>query len=1135
MERMDEKPITPELAEPTHLQLSTILNAPCEERCNSDSSIERTFALDRGRVLSTPAPTAFSTFTESSFLSEAERIQSDLEMTSASHAPTTDVPPSASSSSIPTHAHGAYMQLTTPTVEDRHIKDDVEDHLPNISASFLEVPVETGAGQLDSALPDCITENVAQAEAPTVAYTQVTLETTEIPTLNCTSHAIVIRQVDPMANTPSDVPEAQMVGPTTSLPEDDQRIGSTLMVERAPTAESQDTKITYEASQHQAPLSAEATSTDAATLGYNFMHAYTECIIPEIVIDNSACEPSDQYTLDDLAVQAAQEVNSLERSQRNDSSPSLSLLGTSIVLTQDTVLPASKDDVTQLAASALLLTSEIISSPDSPFPTSGFEQSDLLTIEDGRDQQHDFAPSTAPMHDAVLPLTRTIEGDSFQIATSSDLHRPPSTNTYITNLNQDSDRSGSIPDAFNSDGSTPTLSVRTDANTMISRAAEETVPLTEVSLLPCELASSPDLGQYPAIATLVDHWDSRTTDTPDNTAIFQLPALKNASNHIDSPKLVSSTDSCSNASPVTPVAAGAGARDNTDLADPSGMLQPGAASEPIDELMSPSTVLEDLDTLEAPVLSHQSIENLSDDPAMGTTSPTTLTSRESASPAETQASSLTLAHGRLNQNHADRSGGFSSAKPVESPSQEDNFSRSVNVEKGPQLIQDSAQETDDPHSRNLPPSSPPSSQVSELRLSQTMLSYSDADLYMDRCELPSCEELILEPADPLSSFLPESSPPPSSQDGIFSSSPFTFSSPPTSPKLLPHDKDDQMIADEAPEACISLGKRTCDEAADHEEDDVQQGDSKRQKILKAMSPPPPLLLKRPMPSQKKEQKILTQPFRSPLVKSEDVLEGKERIYANLRAQPPPAMIPNPALSQAKNKLAEQATDTQSRLSSVSELAKDYTANAAKQFKSPFSTPLASNLGVPSVGTTMAAGSGVKALRTVQSLQARVQKLKQAIKLKESDGEDERRLEELVTKWRTVAREVAWQVWDTVKDCDPGESLKVKKGGWDKVGPPLSKKQGEARGLQAGWGLESGWGYDDAKGKGGLEGSWGWDKGEEMDVDGKEGPSAADDTMEIDEEDTQVENHSLGTMLRHLGVNPETLGWDEDEGDFVGDP
>ncbi len=272
------------------------------------------------------------------------------------------------------------------------------------------------------------------------------------------------------------------------------------------------------------------------------------------------------------------------------------------------------------------------------------------------------------------------------------------------------------------------------------------------------------------------------------------------------------------------------------------------------------------------------------------------------------------------------------------------------------------------------------------------------------------------------------------------------------------------------------------------------------------------------------------------MKFEDVLEGKERIYANLRAQPPPAMVPNPApFSQAKGKLAEQVTETQSRLNSVSELAKDYTTNAAKQFKSPFSTPMASNPSAPSVGTTIVAGSSVKALKTVQSLQARVQKLKQAVKLKEGDGEDERRLEELVTKWRTVAREVAWQVWDTVKDCDPGESLKVRKGGWDEVGPPLSKKQGEVRGLQAGWGLESGWGYDDAKGKGNIEGSWGWDKGGEMDVDGKEGLTAADGAMEIDEEDTQVENHSLGTMLRHLGVNPETLGWDEDEGDFVGDP
>ncbi|KAL6299722.1 hypothetical protein BKA93DRAFT_805388 [Sparassis latifolia] len=38
----------------------------------------------------------------------------------------------------------------------------------------------------------------------------------------------------------------------------------------------------------------------------------------------------------------------------------------------------------------------------------------------------------------------------------------------------------------------------------------------------------------------------------------------------------------------------------------------------------------------------------------------------------------------------------------------------------------------------------------------------------------------------------------------------------------------------------------------------------------------------------------------------------------------------------------------------------------------------------------------------------------------------------------------------------------------------------------------------------------------------------------EDEDEAAAEHTLGTMLRHFGIAPETLGWDEDEGDFIGD-
>ena len=34
------------------------------------------------------------------------------------------------------------------------------------------------------------------------------------------------------------------------------------------------------------------------------------------------------------------------------------------------------------------------------------------------------------------------------------------------------------------------------------------------------------------------------------------------------------------------------------------------------------------------------------------------------------------------------------------------------------------------------------------------------------------------------------------------------------------------------------------------------------------------------------------------------------------------------------------------------------------------------------------------------------------------------------------------------------------------------------------------------------------------------------------EEPAVVHHTLGVMLRRMGIDPDTLGWDEEEGDFV---
>ena len=96
------------------------------------------------------------------------------------------------------------------------------------------------------------------------------------------------------------------------------------------------------------------------------------------------------------------------------------------------------------------------------------------------------------------------------------------------------------------------------------------------------------------------------------------------------------------------------------------------------------------------------------------------------------------------------------------------------------------------------------------------------------------------------------------------------------------------------------------------------------------------------------------------------------------------------------------------------------------------------------------------------------------------------------------REVAWALWDYVKDLDPGTDAAVEqKGGW-------FADQDEQVGVKRRF--DSSWGYDDEHVA----------KKARMDED-------AEEQME---EESQVVQHTLGVMLRRLGIDPKTLGWNE---------
>jgi hypothetical protein len=280
------------------------------------------------------------------------------------------------------------------------------------------------------------------------------------------------------------------------------------------------------------------------------------------------------------------------------------------------------------------------------------------------------------------------------------------------------------------------------------------------------------------------------------------------------------------------------------------------------------------------------------------------------------------------------------------------------------------------------------------------------------------------------------------------------------------------------------------------------------------------------------------PFRSPLMRIEGVLAGKDGVYASGRVQPPTNSVKFKTYNGAKHLETDFGMKGEKDESAAwgKEATQDRTANAGKPFKALM---LNTSSGGTSRGTSvfsMTSSSSVHGTAMLQALQARVQKLKQAVKIRDdrarAGGKSD--LAALVTKWRTVGREVAWLVWDTVKDLEPGEGLKAGNfgGGWN--ASAVSSTSGK-RSSSRSDAFQPGWGYDDGKtdGQNGFGNSWGWDE-KTVDEDEKfreDGPMEASEK----EQELAAQNHSLGTMLRYLGIDPETLGWDEDEGDFVGEP
>ena len=332
-----------------------------------------------------------------------------------------------------------------------------------------------------------------------------------------------------------------------------------------------------------------------------------------------------------------------------------------------------------------------------------------------------------------------------------------------------------------------------------------------------------------------------------------------------------------------------------------------------------------------------------------------------------------------------------------------------------------------------------------------------------------------------SSPIPSSSPPPQP----------SFQTPPTSPPSSPI-KDTRVAAEDSSNIVAPSDDATTN--TDYETRFSNESDKDQRKLdsndvdahrLKSTSgiPHP----KRPtIAAHRLQQKKLAKPFRSPVLPQAPKLESKPKAtVSDLRAG---TVLSTPKEGDSQEHVPSSSVTLDSKI-------KYRTPRAATQFKSPLSASNASD------GSSL-----VRLTPTIQALERKLQILKRAVKVREDVQEEV--LEGLVKKWTEAGREVAWEVWNLVKDNAGSD------GG--RVNSQSSKK----RTFKGSWGWES---PDDAKKPKGeeMERNWGWDvvpissRSEEEEEGENDGPK-----------------HTLGTMLRQLGVSAETLGWDDEEGSFI---
>lgn len=174
---------------------------------------------------------------------------------------------------------------------------------------------------------------------------------------------------------------------------------------------------------------------------------------------------------------------------------------------------------------------------------------------------------------------------------------------------------------------------------------------------------------------------------------------------------------------------------------------------------------------------------------------------------------------------------------------------------------------------------------------------------------------------------------------------------------------------------------------------------------------------------------------------------------------------------------------------------------------PFKSPLARSSGDPTPASPSPSSSS---RHTIAALEQLLQLLKQAHKIK-SEGSVEK-LEQLTLKWTAVARSAAEDLWQLVREAGS-------------VGGAKDDDE---------------WGYSGEKRKRkDADSNWGWDAVDKREDDEEQSDpveeEAAGDGMDEESTEEKEKGWNLGTMLESMGIPPETLGWDAEEGEFIDVP